>query len=121
VKAQQAADVAFFAATGGSARSVAAELALELSVTERCAGADVALALALTTRPPETFAAFKRGEIDAFQARIVFEPTIALSDEMAWQVDAIVSTRLAGKNPSLRAVVNRVVKIPGAAVRPQCA
>ncbi|WP_442876036.1 DUF222 domain-containing protein [Amycolatopsis sp. NBC_01480] len=90
---------------------MAAELALELSVTERRAGADVALAQALTTRLPETFAAFRRGEIDAFKARMVFEPTIALSDEMARQVDAIVSARLAGKNPSsLRAAVNRVVQ-----------
>jgi hypothetical protein len=111
LEAEQAADVALFAATAGSARSVAAELALELSVTERRAGADIALAQALTTRLPETFAAFKRGEIDAFKARMVFEPTIALSDEMAGQVDAIVSTRLAGKNPSsLRAAVNRVVQ-----------
>jgi hypothetical protein len=111
LEAEQAADVALFAATGGSARSVAAELALELSVTERRAGADVALAQALTTRLPETFAAFRRGEIDAFKARMVFEPTIALSDEMAGQVDAIIATRLAGKNPSsLRAAVNRVVQ-----------
>ncbi|WP_328604086.1 HNH endonuclease [Amycolatopsis sp. NBC_00345] len=111
LEAEQAADVALFAAAGGSARSVVAELALELSVTERRAGADVALAQALTTRLPETFAAFRRGEIDAFKARMVFEPTIALSDEMAGQVDAIVATRLAGKNPSsLRAAVNRVVQ-----------
>ncbi|WP_328610650.1 HNH endonuclease [Amycolatopsis sp. NBC_00345] len=111
LEAEQAADVALFAAAGGSVRSVAAELALELSVTERRAGADVALAQALTTRLPETFAAFRRGEIDAFKARMVFEPTIALSDEMARQVDAIVATRLAGKNPSsLRAAVNRVVQ-----------
>jgi hypothetical protein len=111
LEAEQAADVALFAAAGGSARSVAAELALELSVTERRAGADVALAQALTTRLPETFAAFRRGEIDGFKARMVFEPTIALSDEMAGQVDAIVSTRLVGKNPSsLRAAVNRVVQ-----------
>jgi hypothetical protein len=111
LEAEQAADVALFAATAGSARSVAAELALELSVTERRAGADIALAQALTTRLPETFAAFRRGEIDAFKARMVFEPTIALSDEMARQVDAIVATRLAGKNPSsLRAAVNRVVQ-----------
>ncbi|HEY3708291.1 MAG TPA: DUF222 domain-containing protein [Amycolatopsis sp.] len=111
LEAEQAADVALFAAAGGSARSVTAELALELSVTERRAGADVALAQALTTRLPETFAAFRRGEIDAFKARMVFEPTIALSDELARQVDAIVATRLAGKNPSsLRAAVNRVVQ-----------
>jgi hypothetical protein len=111
LEAEQAADVALFAAAGGSARSVAAELALELSMTERRTGADVALAQALTTRLPETFAAFRRGEIDAFKARMVFEPTIALSDEMARQVDAIVASRLAGKNPSwLRAAVNRVVQ-----------
>ncbi|WP_328608666.1 13E12 repeat family protein [Amycolatopsis sp. NBC_00345] len=111
LEAEQAADVALFAAAGGSARSVAAELALELSVTERRAGADIALAQALTTRLPETFAAFRRGEIDAFKARMVFEPTIALSDEMAGRVDAIVAARLAGKNPSsLRAAVNRVVQ-----------
>jgi hypothetical protein len=111
LEAEQAADIALFAATGGSARSVATELALELSVTERRAGADIALAQALTTRLPETFAAFRRGEIDAFKARMVFEPTIALPEEMARQVDAIVATRLAGKNPSsLRAAVNRVVQ-----------
>ena len=111
LEAEQAADVALFAAAGGSARSVVAELALELSVTERRAGADVALAQALTTRLPETFAAFRRGEIDAFKARMVFEPTIALTDDLARQVDAIVATRLAGKNPSsLRAAVNRVVQ-----------
>jgi hypothetical protein len=111
MEAEQAADVAAFAAVGGSSRSVAAELALELSITERRAGAEVALAQALTTRLPETFAAFRRGEIDGFKARMVFEPTNALSDEMARQVDAIVATRLAGKNPSsLRAAVNRVVQ-----------
>jgi hypothetical protein len=66
IEAEQAADIAAFAAVGGSSRSVAAELALELSMTE---------------------------------ARMVFEPTNALSDEMARQVDAIVATPLSGKNP----------------------
>jgi hypothetical protein len=111
MEAEQVADIAAFAAVGGSSRSVAAELALELSVTERRAGADIALAQSLTTRLPETFAAFQRGEIDGFKARMVFEPTTALSDEMARQVDAVVAKRLGGKNPSsLRAAVNRVVQ-----------
>ncbi|MEC3981102.1 HNH endonuclease signature motif containing protein [Amycolatopsis sp. H20-H5] len=96
---------------GGSRRSVTAEIALERSISQHHAAADITRAIALTTRLPHTLAALKRGDIDLYKASKVVDPTLILSDDLARQVDEVMATRLAGKDPSsIRAAVNRVIQ-----------
>ncbi|MEC3977002.1 HNH endonuclease signature motif containing protein [Amycolatopsis sp. H20-H5] len=98
-------------AGGGSRRSVTADVALELSITQYQAGAEITRAVALTTRLPQTFAALQSGDIDLYKASKVVDPTLILSDDLAGQVDEAMATRLAGKDPSgIRAAVNRVIQ-----------
>ncbi|PRX51504.1 uncharacterized protein DUF222, partial [Prauserella shujinwangii] len=105
----------------GRARDVPQEVALVLAVTERAAARQLDLADALVTRLPRTLAALRRGEIDAYKAAKVHEPTACLTDEQAREVDARMAEKLVGKNPpNLRAAVQRQVHRVdpgGAAVR----
>src|SRR5215217_3340726 len=99
------------AAAEGSRRSVTADLALRLSISQHQAGAEITTAIALTTRLPCTFAALQRGDINLQKASKVVEPTLGLPDELARRVDEVMATRLAGKDPSsIRAAVNRVIQ-----------
>lgn len=94
----------------GRAEDVAAELALTLAVGENAARKRLALAKALTHRLPNTLAAMRRGEIDAYKASKVAEPTAVLSDEKAAYVDVLVADKLVNREPSrIRRLVNRVV------------
>jgi hypothetical protein len=108
--AEELETVAAFARVADEPSTVAQELALGLAIGRRAAESEVALALALTTRLPETLNAMRRGEIDATKAAKVHEPTTVLTDEKAREVDVIVATRFTGKDPgSLRRVTNRLV------------
>ncbi|WP_158893672.1 DUF222 domain-containing protein, partial [Amycolatopsis anabasis] len=91
----------------GRSRGVPVEVAWMLKLVEQKAAKKVALARTLTTRLPETLKAMEGGVIDEEKASKIAEPTAYLSDEKAREVDAIVATRLKGKNPaSLRKMVN---------------
>src|SRR5438552_757914 len=79
--------------------TVPQELALALAVGRHAAENEVALATALTTRLPETMNALRRGDIDGYKASKVHEPTVLLTDEQAREVDAVMATRLTGKDP----------------------
>ncbi|MEC3982244.1 HNH endonuclease [Amycolatopsis sp. H20-H5] len=111
LQADEVTEMARAIETGGSRRSVTADIALELAVSQYHAGADITRAVALTTRLPCTFAALKRGAIDLYKASKVVDPTLILSDDLANRVDEVMATRLAGKDPSsIRAAVNRVIQ-----------
>lgn len=108
--AEELETVAEFARAAVEPSTVAQELALGLAIGRRAAEREVALALALTTRLPETLDAMRRGEIDAVKAAKVHEPTTVLTDEKAREVDAVIVTRFDGKDPgSLRRATSRVV------------
>jgi hypothetical protein len=90
--------------------TVPQELALALSIGKQAAENQVGLAMALATRLPRTLEAMRRGEIDAFKASKIHEPTAVLTDEQAREVDAIMATRVTGKDPGgLRRSVNLAV------------
>src|SRR3954447_4382971 len=74
---------------GGSRRSVTADIALELSISQHQAGAEITRAIALTTRLPYTFAALSRGDIDLYKASKVVDPTLPLPHDLARHVDEI--------------------------------
>ncbi|MFD2419878.1 HNH endonuclease signature motif containing protein [Amycolatopsis pigmentata] len=90
--------------------TVPQELALALAISRSAAESQVGLAEALTTRLPRTLEAMRRGELDGFKASKIHEPTAVLTDEQAREVDAIMATRLSGKDPGgLRRSVNLAV------------
>ncbi|MFD2417229.1 DUF222 domain-containing protein, partial [Amycolatopsis pigmentata] len=90
--------------------TVPQEVALALAIGKQAAHQQVELAQALTTRLPRTLEAMRRGEIDGYKAAKIHEPTAILTDTEARQVDAVMSTRLAGKDPGgLRRSANRAV------------
>lgn len=108
--AEELETVAEFARSAAEPSTVAQELGLALSIGRHAAEREVGLALAVTTRLPETLKAMRRGEIGAHAASKVYQPTTVLTDEQAREVDAIISTRFAGKDPgSLRRATNRVI------------
>ncbi|PXY22187.1 HNH endonuclease signature motif containing protein [Prauserella muralis] len=94
----------------GDPADAAQELALVLAVSVPHARRELAVAEALARRLPETFAALRAGEIDAYKARKVVEPTACLTDEQARAVDRGLVGRLEGKTPvNVRRAVQRVV------------
>src|SRR4051795_2770977 len=96
---------------GGSRRSVTADIALELSISQYQAGAEITRAIALTTRLPCTFAALTRGDIDLYKASKVVDPTLILPDDLPRRVDEIMATRPKSKDPSaIRSAVNRIIQ-----------
>jgi hypothetical protein len=102
--------IAAFDRTAPRPSNVSLELSLGLSIGKHAAQYQIGLAQALTTRLPKTWEAMRRGEIDGYKASRVYEPTVILSDEQAREVDAIMSTRIAGKDPSgLRRSTNLAV------------
>jgi hypothetical protein len=92
--------LARFARAAEEPATVPQEVALALAVGKQAAENQVELAAALNTRLPRTLEAMRRGEIDGFKASKIHEPTAILTDEQAREVDAVMSTRLAGKDPS---------------------
>ncbi len=80
-------------------RSVAQEVALELSLVDSHAGVMVAAADALTTRLPRTLHLMDEGKLAGFSAMKVASATVWLSDEDARAVDALLEDRIADKNP----------------------
>ena len=110
LQAQRLRALAEFARYGGSARSVIAEAALEIRMSEKYLGSQLALAQALDTRLPHTQAAMGRGELNEYEANAVAELTAPLSDEQARQVDQILALRLKKKHPrDFRGAVRRIV------------
>ncbi|MFD2419594.1 HNH endonuclease signature motif containing protein [Amycolatopsis pigmentata] len=102
--------LARFARAAEEPATVPQELALALAISKQAAESQVDLAEALTTRLPRTLEAMRRGELDGFKASKIHEPTAVLTDEQAREVDAIMATRLAGKDPGgLRRSVNLAV------------
>ncbi|MER7860228.1 DUF222 domain-containing protein [Amycolatopsis japonica] len=81
------------------ARSVAQEVALELSLVDNHAGALVAAADALTSRLPRTLNLMDEGKLAGFSAMKVATATAWLSDEDARAVDAVLEDRIGDKNP----------------------
>jgi len=69
------------------------ELAAAMGWTERFTQSRMALAVALTTRFPATFAALGAGEIDEFRARRIVEVVEVLSDEVAARVEAEIAAQ----------------------------
>jgi hypothetical protein len=76
--------LARFAAVGGSRRSVTEEVAT-----------------ALVSRLPRTLAAVDCGDIDLFKASKITRATRVVSDKVAAQVDAYMSSRLVDRDPGL--------------------
>ncbi|MFD2416777.1 HNH endonuclease signature motif containing protein [Amycolatopsis pigmentata] len=102
--------LAHFTRTAEEPATVPHEVALALAIGKQAAHQQVELAQALTTRLPHTLEAMQRGEIDGYKAAKILEPTTILTDDEARQVDAVMSTRLAGKDPGgLRRSTNRAV------------
>lgn len=57
----------------------------------------------------------RRGDIDGFKAMKIHEPTVILTGEQARQVDAVIATRLNGKDPAgLRGSTNLAMADPEA-------
>jgi hypothetical protein len=105
--------LARFTDTAEEPGTVPQELALALTIGRSAAETQVGLAMALTTRLPRTLEAMRRGEIDAFKASKIHEPTAVLIDEQAREVDAIMATRVTGKDPGglRRSVDLAVIKV----------
>lgn len=110
VQGMQLQVVAEFDRTAEQPSNVPLELSLGLAIGKHAAQYQITLAQALTTRLPNTLEAMRRGEIDSWKASRIYEPTAVLSDEKAREVDAIMATRIAGKDPSgLRRSTNLAV------------
>lgn len=103
--------LADFAARGGSRRSVTEEVALRFSVTRNHAFLLVETSCALVARLPNTLAALERGDIDLYKASKVMQLTREVSDEVAAQVDAWLTKRLADRDPgAIRGSVRHAVQ-----------
>ena len=88
----------------------AAEVALELRMSQCGASAWTSLGCQLRWRLPATGAALSAGTIDLLRARIIAEATAVLSDEHAAQVEQRVLSRAAEQTTGqLRAAVRRAV------------
>ncbi|MFC4001116.1 DUF222 domain-containing protein [Prauserella oleivorans] len=110
LQAWQVRTLAEYSASRDDAADVASEVALALAISENAARIKIGLARDLVSRLPETLGALSRGEIDVYKASKTSEPTAVLSDDMAGEVDALVSGRLAGRDASsIRRMVNRAV------------
>ncbi|MFD2420995.1 HNH endonuclease signature motif containing protein [Amycolatopsis pigmentata] len=92
--------LARFTRTAEEPATVPQELALALAMGKQAAENQVDLAMALAIRLPRTLEAMRRGDIDGFKAMKIHEPTVILTDEQARQVDAVMATRLNGKDPA---------------------
>jgi hypothetical protein len=104
------ADTAEFTESADSHRSGVQELSLGLAITEYQAAHQIALAEALTARLPETFKAMRRGELDAYKASKIVEPTAVLTDDQAREVDAVMAGRIGRKTgKALRRSANLAV------------
>lgn len=123
MQAAQAEVVAEFDRTARQPSDVPLELSLGLSISKHTAQYQIGLAQALTTRLPNTLDAMRRGELDSYKASRIYEPTTTLSDEQAREVDKIIATRIAGKDPSgLRRSTNlAVAKVDPDGVAERCA
>jgi hypothetical protein len=84
----------------GATGYAADEVALELAVSRQSGQSQVAFANTLCTRLPKTLSALYDGDIDAGKARKVFEVVSPLSDELTREVDNLIASRLAGKDPA---------------------
>ncbi|WET81123.1 DUF222 domain-containing protein [Amycolatopsis sp. QT-25] len=103
--------LADFAARGGSRRSVTEEVALRFSVTRNHAFLLVETSCALVARLPNTLVALERGDIDLHKASKVVQLTRDVSDEVAAQVDAWLTDRLADRDPgAIRRSVSHAVQ-----------
>ncbi|WP_052372369.1 DUF222 domain-containing protein [Amycolatopsis taiwanensis] len=100
LQAMQYEAVAEFARKAEDRSAVARELALALAISPRMAENQIELAEALVSRLPETLKAMQRGEIDAYKAGRIHEPSAALTDEQAREVDAIMAGRIGRKDPT---------------------
>src|SRR5690606_39129615 len=110
LQALQVQELAAYSASRGDAADVASELALAFAVSENAVRNEVSLARDLVERLPAALGALARGEIDLYKASKVSEPTSVLSDELAGEVDALVSGKLVGRDASaIRRMVNRAV------------
>lgn len=84
---------------------------MRFSVTRNHAFLLVETSCALVARLPNTLAALERGDIDLYKASKVMQLTREVSDEVAAQVDAWLTTRLAGRDPgAIRGSVSHAVQ-----------
>ncbi|WP_370311016.1 DUF222 domain-containing protein [Amycolatopsis sp. WAC 01376] len=87
------------------------EVALRFSVTRNHAFLLVETSCALVARLPNTLAALERGDIDLYKASKVMQLTREVSDEVAAQVDAWLTNRLADRDPgAIRGSVSHAVQ-----------
>jgi hypothetical protein len=94
----------------GTTGHAADEVALGLAVSRQAGQSQVAFANALSTRLPKVLSALHDGAIDVGKARKVFEVVSPLSDELTREVDDVIASRLAGKDPaSVRRVARKAV------------
>ncbi|HLQ53261.1 MAG TPA: DUF222 domain-containing protein [Streptosporangiaceae bacterium] len=90
--------------------SAAAEVALELTMSQYGAAGWADLAVALTWRLAGTGAALEAGVIDLYRARLIAEATSMLSDAAARAVEERVLPAAGGQTPGmLRAALRRAV------------
>src|SRR5579859_6560302 len=84
------------AGTGLEGEFAADELAFELHLSQPSAAGQMAYATAVTTRPPQLFAALGPGLIDPFQLRMIEEETRYLSDADTAKADAALAQTVPG-------------------------
>src|SRR6266496_4316682 len=90
--------------------SAAAEVALELTMSQYGAAGWADLAVTLRWRLPGTAAALSEGVIDVYRARLIAEATSLLSDQAARAVEERVLPAAGGQTPGmLRAALRRAV------------
>lgn len=98
--------------SGGDSEFVHLEVAAAHRWTVSFAQSQIALAVALTTRLPRTFDAFRAGTIDQYKAQRIMHATTVLTDELAGRVEAEIAEQ-AGElnarqlNDRLRRAVTR--------------
>ncbi|RZQ62550.1 HNH endonuclease [Amycolatopsis suaedae] len=99
LEAVRADALAMFGDLCGSERDGAAELALVLAITENQATRELSHARSLRSRLPKVMGLMRAGKVRFYTAGKVCEATSWLSESAVREVDAVLESRLVGKNP----------------------
>ncbi|KJK41244.1 hypothetical protein UK23_39990, partial [Lentzea aerocolonigenes] len=89
-----------------------AEIAIAAAMkwTSRWTSDQVAMALEMVTRLPQTIDALEKGEIDFYKARVLYDKTVPLSADHAAEVEARVLVKAPDQTGAqMRRLTNRVV------------
>ena len=87
-----------------------AEIAAAMHWTSRWTSDQIAMALALASKLPRTLDALKKGDIDLYKARVLYDRTLPLSADLAAEVEERVLSKAPGQTGAqMRQLTNRVV------------